>query len=251
MPYVIQFNRAAIEDKIVRLARWLNLRTPTFEGFMQWTLDLRREVGIPQTLAELGVKTEHLDRFSEMAVVDPTASAQSGSRPACRDAQDVRGRHRREALMAVFPNASPRRHHQGGIMAVDTVTRRCWKDIVLLEQGRPSGGTTWHAAGLRPVAQRPEFDAADPLQHRTLFETRGRDRPCHRLETICLPIVARTEERMTLLRRSVAMASAQGVECEPLTPQQAGDKYPIMRTDDLVGAVAAGRRQGQPGPLIQ
>lgn len=73
MPYVTQFNRAAIEDKVVRLARWLGLRTPTFEGFMQWMLDLRREVGIPHTLAELGVKVEHLDRFSEMAAVDPTA----------------------------------------------------------------------------------------------------------------------------------------------------------------------------------
>lgn len=73
MPYVMQFNRAAIEDKVVRLARWLDLRTPTFEGFMQWTLDLRREIGIPHTLAELGVKAEHLDNFSEMAAVDPTA----------------------------------------------------------------------------------------------------------------------------------------------------------------------------------
>jgi alcohol dehydrogenase class IV len=73
MPYVVQFNRSAIEEKVVRLARWLNLRTPTFEGFMQWTLDLRREVGIPHTLAELGVKVEHLDKFAEMAAVDPTA----------------------------------------------------------------------------------------------------------------------------------------------------------------------------------
>src|SRR5436309_1498925 len=56
MPYVVKFNRAAIEDKIVRLARWLDLRSPTFDGFMQWTLDLRREIGIPHTLAELGVK---------------------------------------------------------------------------------------------------------------------------------------------------------------------------------------------------
>jgi alcohol dehydrogenase class IV len=73
MPYVVKFNRPAIEDKVVRLARWLNLRTPTFDGFMQWTLDFRREVGIPHTLAELGVKIEHLDKFAEMAAVDPTA----------------------------------------------------------------------------------------------------------------------------------------------------------------------------------
>ena len=74
MPYVVKFNRPAIEDKVVRLARWLDLRDPTFDGFMQWTLDLRREVGIPHTLAELGVKPEHLDRLSEMAAADPTAS---------------------------------------------------------------------------------------------------------------------------------------------------------------------------------
>ena len=73
MPYVVKFNRAAIEDKVVRLARWLNLRTPTFDGFLQWTLDLRREIGIPNTLAELGVKVDHLDKFAEMAAADPTA----------------------------------------------------------------------------------------------------------------------------------------------------------------------------------
>ena len=73
MPYVVKFNRPAIEEKVVRLARWLDLCAPTFDGFMQWTLDLRREIGIPHTLAELGVKVEHLDKFSEMAAVDPTA----------------------------------------------------------------------------------------------------------------------------------------------------------------------------------
>jgi len=73
MPYVVKFNRAAIEDKVVRLARWLDLRTPTFDGFLQWTLDLRRDIGIPHTLADLGVKVDHLDKFAEMAAVDPTA----------------------------------------------------------------------------------------------------------------------------------------------------------------------------------
>jgi alcohol dehydrogenase class IV len=73
MPYVVKFNRPAIEEKVVRLARWLDLRTPTFDGFMQWLLEFRREVGIPHTLAELGVKPEHLEKLSEMAAVDPTA----------------------------------------------------------------------------------------------------------------------------------------------------------------------------------
>jgi len=73
MPYVVKFNRPAIEDKIIRLSRWLGLRVPTFDGFMQWTLELRREIGIPHTLAELGVRAEQLNHFAEMAAVDPTA----------------------------------------------------------------------------------------------------------------------------------------------------------------------------------
>jgi alcohol dehydrogenase class IV len=73
MPYVVKFNRPAIEEKVIRLSRWVGLAKPTFDGFMEWTLDLRRQAGIPHTLAELGVKIEHLDRFSEMAAVDPTA----------------------------------------------------------------------------------------------------------------------------------------------------------------------------------
>ena len=73
MPYVLKFNRAAIDEKIQRLARWLGLRNPTFDGFMEWSLELRRQIGIPHTLAELGVKESHLDEFAEMAAVDPTA----------------------------------------------------------------------------------------------------------------------------------------------------------------------------------
>jgi alcohol dehydrogenase class IV len=74
MPYVLKFNRAAIDETIQRLARWLGLRNPTFDGFMDWSLELRRQIGIPHSLAELGVKESHLDKFAEMAAVDPTAS---------------------------------------------------------------------------------------------------------------------------------------------------------------------------------
>ncbi len=129
----------------------------------------------------------------------------------------------------------------GGIMGCSTayhLAKLGWKDVVLLEQGRLSGGTTWHAAGL--VGQlrsyqnltrliRYSTDLYARLEAETGLATGWKQ--CGSLS------VARTEERMVLLRRSVAMANAQGVDCEPLTPKEAGDKYPIMRTDDLVGAV--------------
>jgi alcohol dehydrogenase len=73
MPYVLQFNRAAITPKLTRLARYLALPLPGFDGFLDWVLDLRKQIGIPHSLAELGMKPEHLDRFSAMAAEDPTA----------------------------------------------------------------------------------------------------------------------------------------------------------------------------------
>jgi len=75
MPYVLAFNRPAIEDKLVRLAAWLELPNPSHRSFVEWIVALRREIGIPHTLAELGVGRDRIDRIAEMAAVDPTAGS--------------------------------------------------------------------------------------------------------------------------------------------------------------------------------
>jgi alcohol dehydrogenase class IV len=72
MPYVLAFNRPAIEEKLTRLARYLNLANPGFDAVQQWVLTLRKEIGIPHTLAELGVKEADLDVLTPMAVDDPS-----------------------------------------------------------------------------------------------------------------------------------------------------------------------------------
>jgi len=72
MPYVLVANRAAIEDRIVRLAAYCGLE-PTFDAFLKWILDLRKEIGIPHTIAELGIDDSKADLIAEMAIVDPTA----------------------------------------------------------------------------------------------------------------------------------------------------------------------------------
>lgn len=74
MPYVLAFNRPAIEERIDRLAGYLGLSEPTFDAFFAWILDLRREIGIPHTLAELGVDASRLDQLVPMAVADPSTS---------------------------------------------------------------------------------------------------------------------------------------------------------------------------------
>ncbi|HSG66367.1 MAG TPA: iron-containing alcohol dehydrogenase [Gammaproteobacteria bacterium] len=73
MPYVLAFNRQAIETKLTRLAAWLDLQPPSFDAVMDWVLRLREEIGIPHTLRDLGVGTDRLDELAAMAAVDPTA----------------------------------------------------------------------------------------------------------------------------------------------------------------------------------
>ncbi len=73
LPYVLAFNRPAIEDRIVRLATYLGLQNPTFDGFQDWILELRQVTDTPHTLAELGVGEDRLEEMSRMAEVDPPA----------------------------------------------------------------------------------------------------------------------------------------------------------------------------------
>jgi alcohol dehydrogenase len=72
MPYVLVFNRKAVDERIKRLAAWLGLR-PSFRAFLDWVLALRAEIGVPHTLAGLGVGDDKIDRIVAMAVKDPTA----------------------------------------------------------------------------------------------------------------------------------------------------------------------------------
>ena len=73
MPYVLQFNRPAIEEKIERLARWLGI-DGGFDGFLAAVLQLRARVGVPPTLAGLGVNDSKTERIATMAIHDPTAA---------------------------------------------------------------------------------------------------------------------------------------------------------------------------------
>lgn len=77
MPYVLNFNRQAIEERIVRLSRYCGIEGG-FEGFFQAVLDLREALGVPHTLAELlkGVELDDARKalVAGMAVVDPTAA---------------------------------------------------------------------------------------------------------------------------------------------------------------------------------
>jgi len=72
MPYVLVFNRPAIETKIERLAGYLGI-DGGFDGFLDAVIALRQEIGIPADLGGLKVDGGKVDTIAEMAVVDPTA----------------------------------------------------------------------------------------------------------------------------------------------------------------------------------
>ncbi len=72
MPYVLAFNRPAIEQRIDRLTGYLGIEGG-FDGFIGAVLDLRERIGVPNTLTELGLDEARRDDIAAMAIVDPTA----------------------------------------------------------------------------------------------------------------------------------------------------------------------------------
>ena len=74
MPYVLEFNRTAIEDRMTALARYLGLDGTGFEAVQRWILELRTGIGIPHTLSDIGVPAEAASRLAPMALVDPSSA---------------------------------------------------------------------------------------------------------------------------------------------------------------------------------
>lgn len=73
VPYVLAYNKATIEHKLVHIGRCLQLPDTSFDGVLQWVLDLRKALGIPHMLAEIGVPGDEHRRIGEMALQDPSA----------------------------------------------------------------------------------------------------------------------------------------------------------------------------------
>ena len=129
----------------------------------------------------------------------------------------------------------------GGIAGCSTayhLAKAGWTDVLLLEQGKLTSGTTWHAAGLvgqmRPNRNMTRMSKYGIELYATLEQETGLATGWKQCGSVN---VARTPERMKVLRRQVALARSFGVDCHEISPKEAGDLYPVMRTDDLAGAI--------------
>jgi len=73
MPYVLTFNKSAIEEKIIRICDYLELSDKSFNGFIDWVLSLRNELNIPHRLSDvIQEKDFDIERLSKMALNDPS-----------------------------------------------------------------------------------------------------------------------------------------------------------------------------------
>ena len=73
MPYVLTFNKDAIEDKIIKICDYLEFKDRSFDGFINWILELRKKLNIPHKLSDvIDEKDFELDRLSKMALNDPS-----------------------------------------------------------------------------------------------------------------------------------------------------------------------------------
>ena len=75
MPYVLTFNKDSIENKIINICKYLELKDQSFEGFINWIIDLRKKLNLPHKLSEV-IKREDFDieKLSIMALDDPSTS---------------------------------------------------------------------------------------------------------------------------------------------------------------------------------
>ena len=72
-PYVMEFNRSAISEKMDRLSTYLGLVKPGYVGVLDWILATREDYDIPHTVAEIGIDDSDADRIAAMSAADPTA----------------------------------------------------------------------------------------------------------------------------------------------------------------------------------
>lgn len=126
-----------------------------------------------------------------------------------------------------------------------------WTDIVLLERKQLTSGTTWHAAGLiaqlRATQNMTRLAKYSQELYGTLEDETGLATGFRRCGSIT---VALTNERREELLRGASMARAFGVDIEEISPSEVKERYPYLKTEDVVSAVYLDKDgQGDPGNI--
>ncbi len=129
----------------------------------------------------------------------------------------------------------------GGVIGASIayhLARTCWNDVVLLERSQFACGTSWHAAGLIGTMRANENHARlCEYSNRLLGEIEAETGQATGYRQVGSLSVAHSEDRFEELKRVAAMNNAFGVtQVDIISPEQAGQLAPILKTDDLIGA---------------
>ena len=140
----------------------------------------------------------------------------------------------------------------GGIIGASIayhLTKRGVTDVLLLEQGQLTGGTTWHAAGLvsqlKPTHSLTKLATYSNRLFEELEDETGQATGYRAPGSIS---VAADLERWEEMRRGISMASTVGVDIREIDMDELQEKVPLLRTDDLVGALFI-PKDGQTSPV--
>ncbi|MBL6428677.1 MAG: FAD-dependent oxidoreductase [Maritimibacter sp.] len=113
-----------------------------------------------------------------------------------------------------------------------------WSDVALLERDELTSGSTWHAAGLLPL-----FNMGYATSHihdysvkfyKTLEEETGLDAGFFVVGNLRM---AQTQARMDEYQLYASTADTVGIPYEFLSPAEIKDRWPLLRTEDLIGAL--------------
>ena len=126
----------------------------------------------------------------------------------------------------------------GGTSIAYHLAQRGWTDIVLVERAELTSGSTFHSAGLvgqlrgSVTLTRMMMDGVD--LYRGLVAETGVDPAWHEVGSLRL---ASSRPRMEELKRQAGWAKTFGLEIELIGPHEAQDRFPLMSTDGVLGAL--------------
>lgn len=129
----------------------------------------------------------------------------------------------------------------GGVMGCSTayhLAKAGCADVILLERKQLTSGTSWHSAA-QVRALRSSENLTRMIQYSTelyknLEEETGQSTGWVQTGSLSL---ATNRERFTHIKRQASLARLFGIDAEVVSPEEAGRLWPLIRTDDLVGAV--------------
>ena len=129
----------------------------------------------------------------------------------------------------------------GGIMGCSTayhLLKNGCRDVILLERTKLTSGTTWHSAAqvrqLRSTESLTRLVQNSVALYSSLEAETGQATGWKQTGSLS---IATNPDRLTHIRRQASLSQAFGIGAEEISVSNAAEKWPLMRSDDLIGAV--------------